>query len=94
MNRDWQKDMQFESPVSYNPPESSEHPIVTELKKQVAAEKARADAAEAREQKLKELLESITYAPVFDSEEIELERRRAAADKLLASLYPKEEETK
>lgn len=46
---------------------------------------------QAREKKLRELLESIAYAPIFDSEKVELKRRREAADKLLTTLYPEEE---
>lgn len=72
---------------------------------QYAAEKERADKAEERAKELliqranehtervrmRQILEAIAYAPLFDSSIIELERRRIAADTILSHLYPKEE---
>ncbi|GJM84250.1 hypothetical protein HMSSN139_67460 [Paenibacillus sp. HMSSN-139] len=57
--RDWQEDMEMDSPIGYSPPESMEHPIIAMLKKQYEAEKERADKAEAREKKLREAIEAM-----------------------------------
>lgn len=88
--RDWQEDMEMDSPIGYSPPESMEHPIIAMLKQQYEAEKERADKAEAREKKLREAIEDrirgcITIADYNHAD---------ALEKLLASLYPEEEEAK
>ncbi|OXL83166.1 hypothetical protein BCV73_08800 [Paenibacillus sp. SSG-1] len=43
---------------------------------------------EAQVQKLKEALETIAFAPLVDSDNAELERRRKVAGTLLCTLYP------
>ncbi|MFB6471225.1 hypothetical protein ACFCW7_00025 [Paenibacillus glucanolyticus] len=90
MSRDWKQIAQTEKKLADRLQSDMED--IEAWKEEAAIQAQLYLESEAREKKLRELLELIAYAPIFDSEKVELERRREASDKLLESLYPEEEE--
>lgn len=107
MNRDWQDDKtnnllkRCEIAKSYNETISVWPNAIIELINKATAEKARADQAEAREQKLKEALERILKttkeeaASKYYTNTIILRKaiilRQKVIENLFSALYPKEE---